>query len=123
MPQRLINYFNPHLYMSSNKTYISWMDTNGTLFFTKSVTSGATFDPAINVTKIRCKVAVPILSISGNNTYYLISDIINDKGVISFIKNTDNGNTFGHPVQNNEGIPLLCLRKWLFLTIIFMSNW
>jgi hypothetical protein len=99
-----IDYFDPQIVESDNDIYTLWLDSNGTIFFTKSTDKGATFATAIGMGKLSHYIAPPLLSAIGSNVYAVSSDLVDEKGIISFRKSTDKGSTFGTSIQINNGL-------------------
>lgn len=99
----------PQISVSKDNIYAVWMDNtsgNYDILFTKSIDGGKSFGAPINISNQHTDSGYPQFAVTGNNVYVTWTQTIASQNYdVFFAKSTDNGVTFGTPVNisNNFG--------------------
>ena len=98
----------PQITSSGNDVYVTWENNasgNFDVFVAKSTDNGKTFGIPVNVSNNPKPSGAPQILASGNNVYVVWMDSTPGNYDIFVAKSTDNGSTFGQPVNvsNNAG--------------------
>ena len=99
----------PEIVVSQNTVYVVWMDNTLGIYdilFSKSTDGGNSFGPPVNVSNLSAASGYPQFTVTGNDIYVTWTQTISNPNYdVYFAKSTDNGNTFGTPINlsNNVG--------------------
>ena len=104
--------FFPQIAAIGNNVYVTWQDNtpgNFDIFFAASTNNGTSFGTPLNVSNSICNSGVPQIAVLGNNVYLTWDDGISGNFDIFFAASTNNGISFGTPINisNNAGISVL----------------
>ena len=107
------SFFSPQIAAIGNNVYVTWRDNtpgNFDIFFVASTNNGTSFGIPLNVSNSTGNTGVPQITVLGNNVYVTWDDDGTPGNFdIFFAASTNNGTSFGTPINisNNIGISVL----------------
>lgn len=99
--------WNARITLEGSNVYVDWnerINNKGDVFFTKSTDNGITFTKPINLSNDPLDSVDSLIATDKNNIYIIWNDSKENSTDIFFVKSTDNGDTFGTPINLSHGI-------------------
>jgi hypothetical protein len=93
----------PAIFVSGNNVHIVWVDTtlgNSDILYRRSIDSGASFGPIINLSNNVGTSAVPTIAVSANTVHVAWQDATPGNFDILYKRSIDGGISFAEPTKN-----------------------
>jgi len=94
--------WNARIKVLGSNVFVDWnerINYKGDIFFTKSTDNGKTFTEPTNLSNNPLDSVDSIIAVDQNNLYIIWNDSKENSTDIFFVKSTDNGDTFGSPIN------------------------
>ncbi len=104
--------WNSRIKVAEPYVFVTWneaISNQSEIFFSKSSNNGKSFSKPVNISNSPLKTVDSAIGVFENNVYVVWNDMTKYSADIFFAKSTDNGDTFGEPINlsNSGGSPIL----------------